>query len=260
MVGRHVCAGGPIGAGAWVVPRYHPAKPVELDASLQRFGTETLDVAPQPLRVVVVSRHELTRAGFVSLLARHPERVFVCDVSSQGGHLATCDAVVYDLFDLAGTAGIEDLTHLLANGVPVVALDASSRPALGAVALAMGVAEVVPLDVTGDQLAAAVERAAAGTSSRRPGEGYDDAVHAALKEQFGLTERELDILALIGLGMPNQAIAGQLFLSSNSVKTYIRWAYKKIGAKSRSQAVLWATQNRLRPRHQGRTPENRSVL
>jgi two-component system, NarL family, response regulator LiaR len=56
----------------------------------------------------------------------------------------------------------------------------------------------------------------------------------------GLTEREAQILEWIAQGLSNQEIAERAFVSINSVKTYIRSAYRKIGAKSRSQAVAWA--------------------
>ena len=43
--------------------------------------------------------------------------------------------------------------------------------------------------------------------------------------------------------MSNQEIADTLFLSINSVKTYIRSTYRKLGVDNRAQAVAWALQN-----------------
>jgi len=54
-----------------------------------------------------------------------------------------------------------------------------------------------------------------------------------------LTPREVEVLALITQGMSNKEIAERLYLSINSVKTYIRSAYAKIGASSRARAVAW---------------------
>jgi DNA-binding CsgD family transcriptional regulator len=62
-----------------------------------------------------------------------------------------------------------------------------------------------------------------------------------------LTPREAEILALIAQGLSNQQIAERAYLSINSVKTYIRTAYRRIGVTSRSQAVLWAVDNGFRP-------------
>jgi DNA-binding NarL/FixJ family response regulator len=55
-----------------------------------------------------------------------------------------------------------------------------------------------------------------------------------------LTQRELDVLRLVARGHSNREIATLLGLSPNTVKTYIRLAYRRIGVVSRSQAVLWA--------------------
>ena len=49
----------------------------------------------------------------------------------------------------------------------------------------------------------------------------------------------MEILDLIKAGHSNQEIAAALYLSINSVKSYIRTAYRKIGVRTRSQAVLW---------------------
>ena len=82
---------------------------------------------------------------------------------------------------------------------------------------------------------------AAGTGSEQPGP------YAVLGEEVGLTPRETDILRLLTLGMSNQQIADESFLSVNSVKSYIRSAYRRIGATSRSQAVVWCIQHGFEP-------------
>lgn len=68
-------------------------------------------------------------------------------------------------------------------------------------------------------------------------------VHA----RAGLTTREQEVVSLITSGRSNAEIAGELYLSINSVKTYIRLAYRKMDVASRSQAVLWGIQNGLLP-------------
>lgn len=60
-----------------------------------------------------------------------------------------------------------------------------------------------------------------------------------------LSERERDVLCLIATGLSNQEIADRLFLGVNTVKTYIRTAYRKIRVQSRSQAVVWAFRSGL---------------
>lgn len=60
-----------------------------------------------------------------------------------------------------------------------------------------------------------------------------------------LSVRESDMVAMIAQGMSNQEIAEATYLSINSVKTYIRAAYRKMGVTSRTQAVLWAVSHGL---------------
>lgn len=61
-----------------------------------------------------------------------------------------------------------------------------------------------------------------------------------------LTARERETLALIATGRSNDEIAREMRISLNSVKSYIRSAYRKTGVQSRSQAVLWAVTHGVR--------------
>ena len=199
-------------------------------------------VTRPPLTVAIVSRHQLTRAGLTQLLAGHGDVAVVRDVTDMDGQLGHHDVVVYDLAGLIDTRE-NDLTHLLATGTPVVALEPHGRVDLGEGALASGVALVVSMDVTSAELLEAIERAGAGDTI-----GIDQrrAQHrAAVQKAVGLSGREIEVLELVASGADNPAIAEQLHLSVNSIKTYIRTSYRKIGVKSRPQAVLWAARRGL---------------
>jgi two-component system, NarL family, response regulator LiaR len=54
-----------------------------------------------------------------------------------------------------------------------------------------------------------------------------------------LSMREAEVLELICRGMSNLEIAERLYVSVNSVKTYVRQIYQKIGVTRRAQAVAW---------------------
>ena len=93
-------------------------------------------------------------------------------------------------------------------------------------------------------------RAAAARSTRSPSGAWPGKEH-------GLTVREAEIIALITQGLSNQEIAERSYLSINSVKTYIRTAYRKIGVERRAQAVLWGIKHGFEPdvvRHVDRRP------
>jgi ATP/maltotriose-dependent transcriptional regulator MalT len=55
-----------------------------------------------------------------------------------------------------------------------------------------------------------------------------------------LTGRELEVLALVATGMANSAIAHELHVGVNTVKTHLKSAYGKLGVHSREQAVYLA--------------------
>jgi len=57
------------------------------------------------------------------------------------------------------------------------------------------------------------------------------------REDLGITPRELEILHLIAQGLSNREIAGQLFVSENTVKTHSSRVFDKLGARRRTQAV-----------------------
>ncbi|MGH3087456.1 MAG: LuxR C-terminal-related transcriptional regulator [Rubrobacteraceae bacterium] len=60
-----------------------------------------------------------------------------------------------------------------------------------------------------------------------------------------LSEREVEVLGFIAAGKSNQEIAGKLFVSVSTVKTHINNLYRKLGARSRTQAVANAREFRL---------------
>ena len=62
-----------------------------------------------------------------------------------------------------------------------------------------------------------------------------------------MSPREAEVLALITQGLSNQEIANRVYLSINSIKTYIRSAYRKIGITKRTEAAIWGIDNGFRP-------------
>ncbi|MGI9155941.1 MAG: response regulator transcription factor, partial [Marmoricola sp.] len=104
-----------------------------------------------------------------------------------------------------------------------------------------------------DELVAALQKIHAGETvvSRVEGSETPDAYRPGEwpgREQ-GLSEREAEIIALIAQGLSNQEIADQAYLSINTVKSYIRSSYRKMGVTTRSRAVLWGIDHGFRPDH-----------
>jgi DNA-binding NarL/FixJ family response regulator len=71
-------------------------------------------------------------------------------------------------------------------------------------------------------------------------------------ELEGLSTREQEILALIGAGFSNKEIAVEVFLSVDTIKLYVRSAFRKLGIRSRSEVVLYAISHGLVDPHHPR--------
>ena len=103
--------------------------------------------------------------------------------------------------------------------------------------------------LTGPAIVDALERVNAGEVVVLAGD-FESSVDGAGDwpgREAGLSPREAEVLALITQGLSNQEIADRAYLSINSVKTYIRSAYRKLGVTKRTQAVIWCIDNGFRP-------------
>lgn len=65
------------------------------------------------------------------------------------------------------------------------------------------------------------------------------------KSRFGLTDREVEILRTLVMGLKNKAIAEKLFISEKTVKTHVNRIFRKLGVANRTQAILTAMENKL---------------
>ncbi|MDN4160407.1 helix-turn-helix transcriptional regulator [Nocardioides abyssi] len=196
---------------------------------------------PQPLTVGVISPYELVLTGLTTMLRRHPARIAVSDVSGREGHPAGLDVVIFDAacLDPARSTLGGDLDHLVRGQARVVALVRPHEPTLTTSALERGVAGVVPIEASADEVVDVLARVSRGVPGRRPRQV--DARTVLLPR--GLTRRELEVLGLVAAGLSNVEIAERLFVSVNTVKTYVRAGYRKIGVDRRAQAVVWCARH-----------------
>ncbi len=192
-----------------------------------------------PLRVAVISRYALVRVGLTHLVQADTTRAVVIDPSHHDGHGHDADVVLYDLASMTADENENDLRHLLAGRIPVVGLARDGRQDLADGAKVLGVGTIVREDVSAHELLVVLERVTGRAPERS----------SAIPVTPGtvLTERERDVLRLLASGMTNLQIAEEMYLSVNTVKTYVRSAYKKIHVTSRAAAVLWAIQYNATP-------------
>lgn len=198
------------------------------------------------IRVAVVNDCTLIVQGVARLLSGYPGRIVVVEVAvAEPVRTGTVDVVLYDAY--AGTDEVADLVPRLRreSGARVVMYSWHIDPRLVLDAIHHGAAGYLSKEMSADELVAGIEAIHAGhmvTALTEPARGP-----AALGDwpgrEAGLSTRESEVLALIAAGLSNDQVAAAMYLSVNSVKTYIRTAYRKIKCVRRSQAVIWALQN-----------------
>ena len=205
----------------------------------------------RPVRVALVNDSILVVKGLAAMLSAYPDRVRVVELDSLRDPHAACDVVLKDAFGM-----VDDLRDFVdtGDGTPVVVFAFAADDAAVQAALDAGATGYVAKSVSEEVLVDALERVAGGEKVVELGEQAaaadpDDTIEPDWPgRDEGLTARESEILMLICRGLSNQEVAGTLYLSINSVKTYIRTAYRKIGAESRSQAVIWGLDHGFSPK------------
>jgi DNA-binding NarL/FixJ family response regulator len=192
-----------------------------------------------PIAVGVYDEPELIVCGVDHMLSRSGRRADVVTIAPDSG-LEGFEVDVL-LCDPVGRAvQIEDyLGEITALTVaPVLVFTWSSSPSSVRRSLATGACGFVSKGASSEALAAAVEAVGRGGTVAPPAGLGTIPVGLA-----GLTAREAEVLDLICRGMSNLEIAEELYVSVNSVKTYVRQIYQKIGVARRAQAVAWGLAN-----------------
>jgi DNA-binding NarL/FixJ family response regulator len=206
------------------------------------------------VRVLIVADDPLARAGLAALLAAQPGCVVVGQVGEEA-HLPAArqvyrpDVVLWDVgWDRApststpAVAGLEHLEELAEAGLPAVVLLADEAQA--AEARLAGARGLFLRDTGAERLAAALAAVAQGLVVLDPSLAASllasrDPSSSTLVED--LTPREQEVLRLLAEGLPNKAIALRLGISEHTVKFHVNAVLGKLGAQSRTEAVVRAT-------------------
>jgi DNA-binding NarL/FixJ family response regulator len=200
--------------------------------------------------VALVNDYDVVVVGLAHLFDPYRDRIVIAELATNEPVLDDVDVVLYDSF-AQPEADHDDIEVLVRNphARHVAVYTWNFHPALVDSALAKGAHGYLSKTLPARDLVAAVESIAAGEvvvsdppPRSRPAVGLDWPGRAE-----GLTDREAEVLALITQGHSNTEIAKVMYLSINTVKTYIRSAYQKIGVTTRSRAVLWGVQHGFTP-------------
>ncbi|AIY01834.1 two-component system response regulator [Arthrobacter sp. PAMC 25486] len=212
------------------------------------------------IRVLVVDDQAMVREGFAALLGAQDDIVVVGQ--AENGAVAVDmasehqpDVVLMDV-RMPVMDGLEAARLILA-GTPESGVRSTHVLMLTTFdvddyvydALRLGASGFLLKDALADELLTAVRVVAAGEALLAP------SVTRRLIEQFaqsaarpmlsrepleGLTERELEVMTLIGRGFSNQEIAAELFIAQQTVKTHVSKILAKLGLRDRVQAVVLA--------------------
>jgi len=195
------------------------------------------------VRAVVVSEDSLARSGLAALLAARDD-VTVVGGAAPGDLEAlrplAADAALYDC-----SAHEPASVRAVVEALPTVALAATVSQ--GAEAFAAGARAVLLRDAPAERVAAALRAVGAGLLA------LDEGLAAWIRpppelargEVEGLTPREAEVLGLLAEGLSNKGIAQRLGVSERTAKFHVESILGKLGAESRSEAIVLAARRGL---------------
>ncbi|WP_019544648.1 response regulator transcription factor [Streptomyces sulphureus] len=213
------------------------------------------------IRVLLADDQALVRAGFRALLDAQSDIEVAGEAADGDETLAEVRRLVPDvvLMDIRmpGIDGLEATRRITEDArlesVRVVMLTTFELDEYVFEALRYGASGFLVKDTEPDELLRAVRTAVEGNALLSPGVTRRLIAEFAARSKeptpptslADLTEREREVMALVGLGLTNEEIAGRLFLSPLTAKTHVSRAMVKLGARDRAQLVVLAYESGL---------------
>ncbi|MET9958534.1 response regulator transcription factor [Streptomyces sp. NPDC006326] len=213
------------------------------------------------IRVLLADDQQLVRAGFRALLDAQPDIEVAGEAADGAGavrlarelrpDIALMDIRMPVLDGLAATRAITGDQALA--GVKVVMLTTFELDEYVFEAIRSGASGFLVKDTEPEELLRAVRAVVAGDALLSPGVtrrliaefAARSKAPAAAAELARLTEREREVMALVGLGLSNEEIARRLVVSPLTAKTHVSRTMVKLGARDRAQLVVLAYESGL---------------
>lgn len=213
------------------------------------------------IRILVADDQPVVRSGLRAILSTQPDLEVVGEAADGDEAIAAVhrldpDVVLLDI-RMPGTDGLSAARSLVASGPRprIVVMTTFDLDEYVHEALRIGVSGFVLKDAPRHQVIEAVRVAAAGDAlidprvTRRLISRFAVPASAPHREADrgpgGLTDREREVLVLIGRGRTNAEIAEELFLGESTVKTHINRIFAKLHLRDRAQAVIVAYESGL---------------
>lgn len=220
----------------------------------QRAAETDGERAAGPITVSLVNDYEVVVHGLNAMLSPFADRVTVVELEVEGEPDRRADVALFDTFG-GHRHAIERAGRMIADAVVdhVVLYTWDSSDDLVDDARRIGVHGIISKEACADEVVAMLERIVAGERI-----GVDAPWSARNSDRNGsdangddangdLSEREAEVLALLALGLSNKQIATELYLSIETVRTYVRRLYAKLGVSNRAQAAVHATLHGVAP-------------
>jgi len=207
------------------------------------------------VRLVLISPHSLPRLGLVRIVdsIEDMEVVGHTGATADGVRLANethPDVVLVDA-ELAADEGMGVIDTLKTRAASRVLLLAERAPHMQVEsALEAGADGYTLKDITVEELESTVRRIASGDTVLHPDAASAVARRIAAngkEKTTALTPRQREILRMLSLGLENKQIARRLGIGVHTVKTHVSRVLAKLGASSRTEAVVFALRDRLIP-------------
>lgn len=202
------------------------------------------------IRVALINDYDVVVLGLARILDHYADRLLIVEIGTNSPVEDHADIVLYDAFAQPEADRFE-VGSLVANPRvgKVIVYTWNLHPELVEQARAQGASGYLSKALPARDLVSAILAIHAGETVVSQEERRAGAVNGSdwPGRAEGLTDREAEVLALITQGMSNADVAELTYLSPNTIKSYIRSVYRKIGASSRTQAVLWGVQHGFQP-------------
>lgn len=209
---------------------------------------------PRDIRIAIVDDHPIFRDGLRRLLESEPGFTVAGEGADGVDAVRLAQTVRPDvlLLDVAmpRMGGLETLSALQSAPARVILLTAAVEPGELLQAIRLGARGVVLKEAATRQLIDGIHRVMEGKYLL--GSEVADDLAGAIRQaapqrprQFGLTARELEIVAAIVAGQSNRDIAAQLSISLQTVKHHLTSIFDKTGVSTRLELALFAIRQGL---------------
>jgi DNA-binding NarL/FixJ family response regulator len=215
---------------------------------------ELVDDAPR-IRVLIVDDHAVVRMGLRAFFDLLPDIEVVGEAADGSEGVAMTrrlapDVVLMDLL-MPNMDGITAIARIKAEQpeIEIVTMTSFIEEEKVTAALEAGASGYVLKDADAEEVAQAIRAAFAGEVHLDPQVARMLAQRLRARKEpepvEPLTEREKDVMRLLGHGLSNKEIGAQLFITERTARTYVSNILGKLGLASRTQAALWAVEHKL---------------